>query len=183
MKLVFVTGNDGKYRSFRNIASEIDIDVKRRKIDYPENHDSNSTRKIALEGAEYCSSELGEPVVVTDAGLFIEALEGFPGVSTSFTLSRIGTEGILRLMNGVKDRSAVFRISLAFSDGNTSKAFTNGVSGIITEEERGEGFGFDSVFQLEGEDETFGENPEIRDQEGPLKDIMQDMVEWLENEY
>jgi XTP/dITP diphosphohydrolase len=183
VKLVFVTGNDGKYRSFVNIASRIDVDVERRELDYPENHDLNSTRKIAMGGAEYCSEKLGEPVVVTDAGLFIEALDGFPGVSTGFTLDRIGNKGLLKLLEEKDDRSAVFRITLAFSDGETTEAFTSGTSGRIAERERGGGFGFDPIFAPEGHEATFGEKPELRDNVGPLNHAMEDAVEWLEKDY
>lgn len=183
VELVFVTGNEGKFRSFKNIARDRGIEMERRELDYPEDHDSNSTRKIATKGAQHCSEFFDEPVVVTDAGLFINALDGFPGVNTGFALEKIGNSGLLKLLNDKDDRSAVFRITLAFSDGKTTKAFTSGTEGRIAIEKRGEGFGFDPIFIPEDHDRTFGEKPELRDSIGPLDQAMEEALQWLKKHY
>ena len=183
MELVFVTGNEGKYRSFRNIAEERGIKVERRELDYPEDHDSNSTRKIAMQGAEYCAEELGETVVVTDAGLFIETLDGFPGVNTGFTLDKIGNSGLIGLLENENNRKAVFRISVGFSDGETVKGFTAGTEGRIAEKERGDGFGFDPIFIPQGHGKTFGEDENLRDSVGPLVEAMEETIRWMEESY
>ncbi|MFB6204228.1 MAG: non-canonical purine NTP pyrophosphatase [Candidatus Nanohaloarchaea archaeon] len=179
MRINFVTGNEGKFESFSNIVPE-DVELERTPMDYPEDHDSNSTEDIAREGARYCHDELGEPVVVTDAGLFIDSLDGFPGVNTGFALDTIGREGLLKLMENTENRSAVFRLSLAYRDSDTARVFTSETPGSIPESVRGEkGFGFDPVFVPEGHEETFGERPELRDTEGPLHPAIHEFMEWF----
>lgn len=181
MKINFVTGNEGKFDSFRNIVPE-EVDLERTPMEYPENHDSNSTEEIAREGAIYCHREIREPVVVTDAGLYIEALKGFPGVNTGFALKTIGNQGFLKLLENEENRSAVFRLSLAYKDGATVQVFTSETQGYIPENARGEkGFGFDPVFIPDGHEKTFGERPELRDTRGPLNPAIHDFVEWFKS--
>jgi XTP/dITP diphosphohydrolase len=47
-----------------------------------------------LEAFEKC----GLPIIVEDAGLFVEALNGFPGPYSSYVYKTIGNEGLLKLM-------------------------------------------------------------------------------------
>lgn len=183
MKLNFVTSNEGKFRSFKNVASSLDYDFERRELDYPENHDSNSTLKIAEDGARYCCKKLGEPAVVTDAGLFINTLNSFPGVNTGFALKTLGNRRILKLLEGEEKREAVFRLSIAsYSQEKGLISLTEETRGKITRELRGgKGFGFDPIFLPKGYENTFAERPELRDREGPLKPATQELVERLQN--
>jgi XTP/dITP diphosphohydrolase len=45
-----------------------------------------------------------KPVLVTDTGSFIDALNGFPGANTKFTLNRIGNKGLIKLLEGFENR-------------------------------------------------------------------------------
>ena len=72
----------------------------------------NIAKASAIDAAKKC----GLPVIVEDAGLFIEALNGFPGPYSSYVNKTIGVGGILKLMNNVKDRSAYFLSAVAFYD-------------------------------------------------------------------
>ena len=55
------------------------------------------------------------PMVVEDAGLFVEALNGFPGPYSSYVYETIGNEGILKLLKRHSSREAYFRSAVAFS--------------------------------------------------------------------
>ncbi len=61
---------------------------------------------------------LREPVLVEDGGLTIAELNGFPGVYTKYIITSIGVDGILRLMQGIQNRSAKFISSTTFVDSN-----------------------------------------------------------------
>jgi XTP/dITP diphosphohydrolase len=97
--------------------------------------------------------------VLEDSGLFIEALNGFPGVYSAYVFQTIGQMGILRLMEGKRDRDARFesRIALSLPDGNV-ELVSGTCTGTIPQTMRGsEGFGFDPVFIPEGDYRTFAE--------------------------
>jgi len=99
-----------------------------------------------------------------DTGLFIDALDGDPGVfaarwageGCSYRDNRLKA---LRLMQGMADRRASFRTVMALAAPDGIIGCEEGrVEGQITTEERGErGFGYDAVFQLEGSDRTYAE--------------------------
>jgi len=94
--------------------------------------------------------------LVEDAGLFVDALNGFPGVYSSYVLETIGNEGVLKLLEHLhnedpiqdsKLRSASFQaVAVLYMKGQTIVA--EGVCpGHITKEKSGEnGFGFDPIF-------------------------------------
>ncbi|NIW11921.1 MAG: non-canonical purine NTP pyrophosphatase, partial [Gammaproteobacteria bacterium] len=93
------------------------------------------------------------PVLVEDAGLFIEVLKGFPGPYSSYVYRTLGTQGVLKLMEGIAERSAYFYSVVAFYSPNDAspKCFHGKVEGNIALKERGnQGFGFDPIFKPKG---------------------------------
>lgn len=184
MKLTLVTSNEGKYRSFRNSVETVEnLKLDRVDMDYPEDHDSNSTRKIARKGARHCFEKLGEPVIVSDGGLFIEAFNGFPGVNTGFVMDTLGNEGILNLMKNEENRKAEFQITVGYAGPERTETFQGAMKGHITRKKRGEeGFGFDPVFQPDGFEKTLAEKPELRDSEGPLPEALSKFNQWAKTE-
>ena len=71
-----------------------------------------------------------------------------------------GLDGILKLMENVKNRQAYFQSTIAYSKSESEvKIFEGKVDGTIIHEKRGEkGFGFDPIFcPREGDGRTFAE--------------------------
>ena len=101
----------------------------------------------------------GENVLIDDAGVFIEALGGFPGVYSRYAYDTIGLSGILKLMEGIENRRASFKCVLGFLRNNGKQYVLAGEThGTLIHEERGdEGFGYDPIFIPEGEEKTFAE--------------------------
>ena len=95
-------------------------------------------------------------VMVEDAGLFVDALDGFPGVYSSYAFSTIGNHGILRLLSHLVDddpvriknlRSASFEAVAALWDGENVLLGKGVCKGAIATKVQGEaGFGFDPIF-------------------------------------
>ena len=116
----------------------------------------NIAKASAMEAAEKCNL----PVIVEDAGLFIDALGGFPGPYSSYVYRTIGTKGILKLMRGISQRKAHFRSVVAYCDPKGSlRCFNGRADGRISRKERGtSGFGFDPIFESSsGRGKTFAE--------------------------
>jgi len=153
--MLFVTSNEGKYREAKKIGEKYGVKVEWKKMKYLEIQGSDLV-EIARKSAELLSSEIKKPFFIEDSGLFIEALNGFPGPYSSFVFKTIGNEGIIRLMKGEKNRKAYFLAVIAYFDGSDVHTFVGRVEGEISEEIRGDkGFGYDPVF-LYG-DKTFAE--------------------------
>ncbi len=112
--LRFVTSNPGKAREASEYLPET---VEQVDYDYPEIQ-SESLDEIAATGARDAFETLGgeEPVVVDDAGLFIDAFEGFPGPYSSYVEGKLGIERVWHLTEREDDRRARFRAVIAYAD-------------------------------------------------------------------
>jgi XTP/dITP diphosphohydrolase len=97
--------------------------------------------------------------VLDDSGLFVDALSGFPGVYSSYVFKTIGSEGILKLLAGEKDRSARFRCCVgAHVEGAGELIVIESAEGRIIDQRRGSGgFGYDPIFVPSGQRLTFAE--------------------------
>ncbi len=152
-----VTGNKHKVEEASSLLSGTGIELRQASIEKIEVQDEDLAR-IALEAARHAYSRVRRPVIVDDSGLFVDALKGFPGPYSSYVYKTIGVEGLLRLMEGVRDRRACFRTALAVIYPPIEAVFEGISCGWIAMEPRGSrGFGFDPVFIPEGEDRTFAE--------------------------
>ena len=180
----YVTTNKGKVEILNNIIKDIETKIKFEILDYdyPEDKSDDTVETVALEGAEYCANKFNKEVIVTDTGLFIRPLNGFPGVNTAFTLKRIGKEGIIKLMEDMDKREAEVKVALAYCRPNYKpELFLTVVKGSISTEIRGTlGFGFDPVFVPEGYAKTFGEDPELRDRLMGYRNSIVKFVEWYD---
>ncbi len=152
------TGNPHKHREARIILMGYGLDLRRLEAKRIEIQADN-LEEIAAYSVEHLSEAELRPIVVEDAGLFIHHLRGFPGPYSSYALKTIGLGGILKLMEGVKDRAATFKSVVALRWQGQTHLFIGEVQGRIAEEIRGsQGFGYDPIFiPDEGDGRTFGE--------------------------
>jgi XTP/dITP diphosphohydrolase len=121
---------------------------------------SDSLRTIASYAAQEAANRLGVTVVAEDAGLFIDELRGFPGPYSSDVFKRLGTKGILTLMQKASRRDAEFHSAVAFcAPGQKPRCFTGTITGTISRRPRGTGgFGFDPIFiPTQGDGRTFAQ--------------------------
>ena len=150
--IYFITGNKHK---FNEISAMTGLKLRQKKIPYPEIQ-ADTLQEIALFGARCIREKLKKPFFVEDSGLFIDALDGFPGPYSRYVYEKIGLEGILTLLRK-KNRSAHFECVIAFADKKTH-LFVGRVDGSIAESIRGnKGFGYDPLFIPEGCLKTFAE--------------------------
>ncbi|WP_010479481.1 XTP/dITP diphosphatase [Thermococcus zilligii] len=156
MRLAFITSNPGKVMEAREYLEPLGIEVYQVKIGYPEIQ-ADTLEEVAEYGARWIAERFKEPFFLDDSGLFIEALNGFPGVYSAYVYRTIGIKGILKLMEGLNDRRAYFKSVIAYWDGELH-TFEGRVDGEITTEPLGSGgFGFDPIFRPEGFEKTFAE--------------------------
>ncbi len=163
MKLFFCTGNKHKVEEYRKILAPYGIKVMQRKIALVEIQ-SEKLEEVAKFKAKCAFEKIKHALFVEDAGLFIRALNGFPGVYSSHALKTLGCEGILKLLRGVRNREAYFKAVIAFADRKGKlRTFTGICRGKISLHARGSrGFGFDPIFIPNGYEKTFAEDIEMK---------------------
>ncbi len=153
-KAFFLTSNKHKFEEVKPIFERYGIELVM--LPYEKVEVQANLETVALVAAALAYS-LPKPLLVEDAGLFIKALNGFPGPFSSYVFKTIGWKGILKLMEGVKERDAYFKAVVAcFNKG--IRTFEGVVEGEIATEARGDkGFGFDPIFIPKGFSKTFAE--------------------------
>ncbi len=160
--MFLATGNIHKFHESRSIITKLDIGVGMLRMKDTEIQ-SDSLNEIAQTSAQEVFKRSNLPVIVEDAGLFISALNGFPGPYAAYVYKTIGNKGLLKLMQDTENRMAIFKSAIAYCGSETAKpvVFEGESKGEITVAERmgnGKvGFGFDPIFQPSGNVKTFAE--------------------------
>ncbi len=155
-ELLFASSNHHKYLEAREILQRSGIKLDHYECELGEIQ-SDSLRTIAAAKAADALSQTNRPVIVDDAGLYIDALGGFPGPYSAYVQGTIGNPGILRLLRDL-DRSAAFAAAVAYAGPDSPpRVFESRVAGTISDGPRGSGWGYDPIFVPQGHTLTFAE--------------------------
>jgi len=159
--IFFATNNFHKFDEARRVLAEYKIAVGMLRVKALEIQ-SDSLSDIAQASAIDAFERCHLPIIVEDAGLFVNVLKGFPGPYAAYVYKTVGNAGLLKLMASVKDRKAMFHSAIVYYDGHGAPVcFEGEAAGKITSEERvgngKSGFGFDPIFQPDGSAKTFAE--------------------------
>lgn len=165
MVFVFASSNPNKIAEIKAMLPEgfellglSDINCTE---DIPETADTIEGNAILK--ANYVTEKYGYDCFADDTGLEVYALNGAPGVHSARYAGEQRSAGdnmdkLLNALKGVTDRRARFKTVIALNLDGQQYLFTGTVEGHILTERRGsQGFGYDPIFQAEGDDLTFAE--------------------------
>lgn len=167
MEIIFATGNRHKLEEAQQILGDkytlktpADFGITE---DIPETADTIEGN--ALQKVQYIWDKVHMPCFADDTGLFVDALDGAPGVRSARYAgedkkAEDNVKKLLQEMDGRTDRSARFRCIVALMMDGQPKLFEGKVEGVITTAPSGNGgFGYDPVFAPEkyGKERTFSE--------------------------
>jgi len=162
--------NKDKLKELEEVVNPFGIELKfplYENISFDVAETGDTLRENALIKAEYLYKIVKKPVISDDTGLFVDYLDGMPGVFSSRFAGEKATylenrKKLLSLLQGIPfhKRSAKFKTVIClYMDGETH-FFEGQTNGFITTEERGDsGFGYDSIFLYPPLGKTFGEIP------------------------
>lgn len=111
--VIYITENGGKFEVARNALKDFDIELVQNALETPEIQ-SFEVREVAIYSAIWASNQLRKPIVLTDAGYYITALNGFPGPFIKYINNWFSAKDYIRLMEGRDDRSVVVKLCLAY---------------------------------------------------------------------
>lgn len=157
-KLIFASQNQNK-------ANEIQLLLKNNfeiislvrlgfHEELPEWHDTLEDN--AKEKAEFVFSRFGTECFAEDSGLFIDSLNGAPGVQSARYAGdekndKKNVEKVLFEMKKMDNRHACFKTVIALRERETLSMFSGEIKGRIARQPQGEnGFGYDPIFQPDG---------------------------------
>ncbi len=151
--VLFVSSNKNKFNEAKNILSKNGINLGFFKSSLREIQ-AESIKEIAALKVDEAYRQCNKPVIVEDAGLFVESLNGFPGPFSSYVFKTIGNSGILRLVK--TNRKAKFQSVVAYCDDKYGVVlFDAKVEGKISKNSKGKGWGYDPIFIPNRQNKTY----------------------------
>lgn len=166
-KLVLATHNRDKIKEIKN---KLGNDIIILTIDDFDNipeviEDGETLEQNAIKKAKIVYEHTKLPTVADDTGLFVDALNGKPGIYSSRFAGECATydENVKKLLDELKNvsweqRDAKFITVIAYYVNKSKWTVKGKVEGKITKEKRGKnGFGYDPVFYYEELGKTFSE--------------------------
>jgi len=148
--LKVITSNLGKVSEYKEALSRFSINVEHVRIPYDEIQASELT-DVVKNGMNFLKASGLSDFIIDDSGLFIDAMNGFPGVYSAYVQKTVGNQGVLKLMENVSKRDANFQCCIGCNIKGNDITVLGRCDGIILEEEKGtEGFGYDPIFSHDG---------------------------------
>lgn len=159
-KIYLLTKNKGKLLAAQKIFDEFEIQIGSIDKKFPEIQESTSI-EIAKFSTEAAAKKFNVPVLKEDHGLYIEALQYFPGPFTAFFDKNMDVEILLKLLENFDNRNAEMELaaSLTIPDKGTYESVYR-VPLEISKEVQGDKRNWDKVLRLRGETRTFAEATE-----------------------
>ena len=170
-KLVIASHNAGKLREIGALLDPFGIEVASAAdfgLEAPEETETTFAGNARIK-AHATAKASGLPALSDDSGLIVDALDGAPGVYTAdWAETPTGRDfpmAMMKVWTLLEERAAPFprtgrfncTMCLAWPDGE-DQIFEGQVEGELVWPMRGSrGFGFDPMFQPNGESATFGE--------------------------
>jgi len=151
--MYFITLNENKVKETEEI---LNIRIEKMELNIREIQ-AIEVEEVVKDKVTKAYEIIKKPVMVEDTGLYINSWNGFPGALIKWVLESIGNEKLCKLLD--RDRSAIAKTCIAIFNGRKLYIFSGELKGNITEKPRGNGFGWDPIFQPDGYDKTFGEMP------------------------
>lgn len=122
-EIIFVTSNKYKFQVAQKSLRGSALKLVQKKLETPEIQ-SESVEEIATFSARWAADTLKKPVVVSDGGCYVEALNGFPGPFIKYINKWLSANGLLSLMRSEKNRRVAWRDCLAYCEpGKKPKTF------------------------------------------------------------
>ncbi len=151
--LYFITGNKNKFEEVKKIlpnVSQLDIDL-------PEIQDIDAQAIIKAKLEEAFNHAEGE-FIVEDTSLYLDCLNGLPGPLIKWFLQAMGNEGLVDMVEKLRNDNAVARTIVGYAKGRDKIEFFEGVvEGKIVSPKATTGFGWDPIFLPDSHEKTFAE--------------------------
>ena len=168
MKIVVATHNEDKFKELYHGLKSLKIELLSLE-DFPEIgeiiENGNTLEENALIKARTVNQLTSLPAISDDTGLFVDALNGDPGIYSARYAGENSTylDNVNKMLHEMKNipegnRQAKFNTVMAYVDGKRELIAEGFVKGIISNKIKGiGGFGYDSIFYVCNKGKTFSE--------------------------
>ena len=165
-EITFVTGNPNKRKEIVSILGGSDSDegslvgkylIRNANVDIKEIQ--GSIDEVTIHKAQAASANLNGPVLVEDTCLAFKAFNDLPGPYIKWFLKGLGLQGLIDMLYKFEDKSAKAICTFGYCEGpgKEVKLFQGITHAQIVQSRGHHHFGWDSIFEPEGFDQTYAE--------------------------
>lgn len=189
MELIFASHNENKVKEIKKLFSERVKILSLNDIEFYEEipETGETLEENALIKAKTIYEISGKNVFADDSGLFVNGLNGAPGVfSARYAGTGNSADNIQKLLQELgdhPDRTAYFKTVICLILDGKEHFISGEIHGEIISELRGtDGFGYDPIFVPNAYSETFAEmNLEQKNQISHRAQAIKKLINFIEN--
>lgn len=162
--ITFVTGNQNKLKEVIAILSTDSADnrvgnytITNKSLDLLEIQ--GTINEVTIHKAKSAAEALNGPVLVEDTCLGFDAMNDLPGPYIKWFVQSIGLTGLVKMLNQFPDKSAKAICTFGYCKGPNEpvELFQGITEGTIVDSRGPTNFGWDSIFEPKGFDQTYAE--------------------------
>ncbi|QBM89220.1 inosine triphosphate pyrophosphatase [Metschnikowia aff. pulcherrima] len=168
--LTFVTGNENKKKEVVAILGGVESEqglkvgnhfIVNKSLDIEEVQ--GTIDEVTIHKARSAAKLVGGPVLVEDTCLAFTAFNDLPGPYIKWFVQSVGLQGLVNMLYKFEDKSAKAICTFGYCEGPEQevKLFQGITHGKIVDSRGHKNFGWDSIFQPDGFDETYAEMDKI----------------------
>ena len=193
--LVIASKNPGKIKEIQEILKPFhfkivgleDIGFMEEIVEDGETLLENALIKIRAIEKFLDEKEIDASILSDDTGLFVDALNGEPGVYSARYGGEDGNDllnrqKLLKELEGEENRQASFKTIMVLYFKGKEHVFTGECVGEISKEEKGQGgFGYDSIFYIPDKEMTMAEMGDVeKNKISHRKKALEEIAKFLE---
>lgn len=176
----FVTSNKEKIKSAKKVLDRLGIYFDVVDQDLIEIQ-SKYIQEIALHKAQQAFNQLKSPVVVSDHGWSIPALNGFPGAYMKYINKWFSSNDFLNLMDPYENRTIIKTEVIYYLDSKTIKFFIKNLIGEVLYKQQGNGLAAMNVITLRSNKKSIAECLDEGINSYIGKSVWEEFGEWYKN--
>ncbi|SGZ46369.1 CIC11C00000002605 [Sungouiella intermedia] len=164
--ITFVTGNQNKLKEVVYILGGTESEEGNKVGNYVITNKSldieevqGTIDEVTIQKARSAAKLLGGPVLVEDTCLAFNAFNDLPGPYIKWFVKGVGLQGLVDMLYKFDDKGAKAVCTFGYCEGPDSevKLFQGITHGLIVQSRGHQNFGWDSIFEPTGFNETYAE--------------------------
>lgn len=160
MSITFVTGNANKLKEVVAILSsgtELGVEITNQSLDLDEVQ--GTIEQVTIHKAKSAAEIIKGPVLVEDTCLGFNAMNDLPGPYIKWFVNLIGLKGLVDMLYKFEDKGAKAICTFGYckGPGQEVELFQGITNGKIVDSRGPTNFGWDSIFQPDGFEQTYAE--------------------------
>jgi len=177
--LLYITANKNKIAIANRLLQPYGLTVQGLKVDGITEPQSEDIQEISIAKAKQAYEIIKKPLIVSDSGWIIPALNGFPGPYMAFVNSWFTAQDFLNLMKDKKNKEIILRECVTYIDDKHTISFITDTKGFFVEEQSGKATPLDQVVSFREDRKTLAkcENEGIRTI--PQNELWSEVGDWL----